>query len=53
MIESEGWLDGGDRKLVIPKAKAAETVPVKIFVTSMRTLDAPAQENPLLKFVYF
>ena len=47
---SEGWLEGGERKLLTPKANAEETVVWKRLLAVMRVLLEPTQEMPVLVF---
>jgi hypothetical protein len=50
VIKSEGWLEGGDKKLSTPKAKAALMSPWKMLLTVIRVPDEPTQVMPVLMF---
>jgi hypothetical protein len=47
---SEGWLEGGERKFLTPKANVVETVVWKRLEAVMRVFNDPTQEMPLLVF---
>jgi hypothetical protein len=50
VIESEGWIEGGDRKLPTPKEKAEETVVENMLEAVMRVPPEPTQEITELMF---
>jgi len=53
VIASLGWLDGGDKKLMIPKAIVVLTVVEKTFETVIRLLMAfPTHWSPALIFLF-
>lgn len=49
-MASEGWLEGGERKLLTPKAKLLLTVVWNRLLTVMSVLLEPTQEIPVLTF---
>ena len=50
VMRSEGWLEGGDRKLRTRKAKAEVRVDWKMLLTVIREFEDPTQEMPVLMF---
>lgn len=51
VIESEGWLEGGDRKFLTPKEKAEDMPPLpNRLVTVISVFEEPVQVILLFKF---
>jgi hypothetical protein len=50
VIWSEGWFEGGERKLLTLIAKAVDVVAGKMLLIVMRVFDDPTQEIPVFVF---